>query len=86
MVGYCHSRPTYTPDSREVAEILEPPLTLLTDESIIRHEYRDFPQIGRAKIPYFDIFGHKVWGATAMMLAEFSTIMTPHLHLNGRSR
>jgi len=27
-------------------------------------------------VPYFDIKGHTVWGATAMILNEFSELMT----------
>ena len=27
-------------------------------------------------VPYFDIDGEKVWGATAMVLAEFCAILT----------
>jgi len=27
------------------------------------------------KVPYFDIYGHKVWGATAMMLSELKEIL-----------
>ena len=28
------------------------------------------------RVPYFDVFGHKVWGATAMVLAEFAAIVS----------
>ena len=91
FVGYCRCRPAYRPNQREVAEILEPPLAMLVDETIVCHEYRHLSQIGRAKIPYYDVFGHKVWGATAMMLAEFSalvenlTLIEPNGHLRNEN-
>ncbi len=28
------------------------------------------------EVPYFDIDGERVWGATAMVLAEFCAILT----------
>jgi hypothetical protein len=28
-------------------------------------------------VPYFDVGGHQVWGATAMMLGEFSALLDP---------
>lgn len=77
-VGYCAARPNYRPSPREVAEIIEPPLALLLDERLRRDEYRHFPQVGRARVPYYEIEGHKVWGATAMMLAEFAAIIRPY--------
>ncbi|MFT5878739.1 MAG: hypothetical protein ACI8SA_002610, partial [Dokdonia sp.] len=27
------------------------------------------------KAPYFNVFGHKVWGATAIILSEFKALM-----------
>jgi len=32
-------------------------------------------QSGDVDVPYFDIDGEKVWGATAMVLAEFCAIL-----------
>lgn len=74
-VGYHPTRPVYKPDIREVAEIIESPLHLLTEESIRQFEFREFPRTGPAKVPFYNIFGHKVWGATAMMLAEFIAVL-----------
>ena len=31
-------------------------------------------QKSKIKVPYFDIYGHKVWGATAMMLSELKEV------------
>ncbi|MEM7033675.1 MAG: CoA pyrophosphatase [Chloroflexota bacterium] len=76
-VGFCSSRPNCHPNEREVAEILEPPLSLLLDPSTRKWEEREFTALGPANVPYYDIYGHKVWGATAMMLAEFSSIIEP---------
>ncbi len=62
-----------TPDRREVAEIMTAPLPTLLDESICKREPWDLNG-ARVQVPYFDISGCKVWGATAMMLAELVEI------------
>lgn len=68
-VGACTARPTFRPDPSEVAEIIEAPLGVILDdsikgtESVTRYE-RPFT------IAYYHIGGHKVWGATAIMLSE----------------
>lgn len=74
-VGYTPARPTYRPDPREVAEILEPPLAVLLDETARRCEPWQLANLGWVAVPYFLVGRHKVWGATAMMLAEFAVIL-----------
>jgi 8-oxo-dGTP pyrophosphatase MutT (NUDIX family) len=64
------TQPRFVPDSREVAEIIEVPLSHLLDPSVrIEEEWelRGYP----VSVPFFQINQHKVWGATAMMLSEF---------------
>ncbi|MCP4428338.1 MAG: CoA pyrophosphatase [Chloroflexi bacterium] len=62
-------RPYFTPSDNEVAEILETPLSYLLDpasrgeEMWTIHDYN-------VRVPFFNVQGHKVWGATAMMLSE----------------
>ncbi len=62
-------RPSFTPNDNEVAKILEVPLSyLLTsdarDEEIWHLRGYD------VRVPFFTVGGHKVWGATAMILSE----------------
>lgn len=70
-VGIMDRKPTFRLDPREVEELIEVEIEHLFDE--------DRVQIGpvevnngamKIKAPYFDVFGHKVWGATAVMLFE----------------
>lgn len=70
VVGYTPSRPAFRPDPHEVAEILEVPLAKLLDPATVQEE--DWQLRGmRVRVPFFAVGGHKVWGATAMVLAEF---------------
>ncbi len=68
--------PVFHPHQDEVAEILEVPLAHLFEPERIRMETSC--QGGREiLIPYYAFSGQKVWGATAMILAEFSAILRP---------
>ncbi|MCA9997034.1 MAG: CoA pyrophosphatase [Anaerolineales bacterium] len=70
VAWYTNGRcPTFLPAPREVAEILEVPLTHLLDPAIRQHEAREI--MGhRLNVPFFAVAEHKVWGATAVMLSE----------------
>ena len=75
-VGFAERRPTYRRQPSEVARILEAPLAELLDEGGVRH--RDVALDGRMtlkRVPYFDLAGEVVWGATAMMLSELRTVL-----------
>lgn len=70
VVGYAPARPTFRPNPHEVAEVLEVPLAMLLDPGTAREE-EWFLRGTTVHVPFFEIGGHKVWGATAMVLAEF---------------
>ncbi len=59
------------PDPREVDVLIETPLAELLQEDILKKGDRYVQVMGRTmEVPYFDVQGHMVWGATAMMIAE----------------
>ena len=69
FVGLTYERPQFNPAPAEVAAVVEAPLDRLADPSIIRSELRELR--GRMlHIPYFALDEHKVWGATALILAQ----------------
>ncbi len=70
VVGYVAARPVWKPDTREVAEVLECPLDWLFDEAHKTVEEWDFGG-EKVTVPWYDVSGHKVWGATAIILSEF---------------
>ena len=70
VVGVTHERPAFVPAESEVAEILEVSLEDLRDASRIRRGTRIREGVA-VEYPYFDLLGHQVWGATAMILGEF---------------
>ncbi len=73
-VAIAARRPTFRPDPLEVVEIIEAPLSCLIDPALRQED--DWPVRGAiAHVPYFAIGPHKVWGATAMILAEFASLL-----------
>ncbi|MCU0496854.1 MAG: CoA pyrophosphatase [Anaerolineae bacterium] len=68
-VGYLPYAPRFIPNPIEVAEVFTVPLPDLLDDTMKREEERLFGQT-RVIIPYYELCGHKVWGATAIMLSE----------------
>ena len=78
VVGVTAHRPDFRPAEGEVARLLEVPLDRLEDPGIIRRETRERARAGHTvtiEVPYFDIEGEKVWGATAMVLSEFLDVL-----------
>ena len=78
IVGFAPMRPAFQRAEWEVARIIEAPVSLLADPSVVKREIRTRIVKGQSidvDVPYFDIDGEKVWGATAMVLAEFCAIL-----------
>jgi 8-oxo-dGTP pyrophosphatase MutT (NUDIX family) len=76
VVAHRPVAPTFYPDPAEVAEVLEVPLALLLAPSIRREEYWSDPRFESPRhVPFFDIHGQVVWGATAMILSELVTLL-----------
>jgi 8-oxo-dGTP pyrophosphatase MutT (NUDIX family) len=74
VVGITDRRPVFEPAPGEVDEILEVSLEDLRDASRIRKGTRIREGVA-VEYPYFDLLGHQVWGATAMVLGEFICLL-----------
>ena len=74
FVAYTAQRPVFDPDPTEVADLLKVPLHQLLDPTTRREE--DWGQ-GEATlhVPFYGVGEHKVWGATAIILAEFLALL-----------
>ena len=64
------ARPKFRPSAFEVAELLEIPLDELADPACRGRHRRETRGVAQS-VPHFEFGGHAIWGATAMMLAEF---------------
>jgi 8-oxo-dGTP pyrophosphatase MutT (NUDIX family) len=78
VVGLVESRPEFRREEWEVARIVEVPITVLRDPAVVKRHTRTREFGGQPvdiEIPYFDIDGEQVWGATAMVLSEFLALV-----------
>jgi 8-oxo-dGTP pyrophosphatase MutT (NUDIX family) len=75
FVGFSREKPAFKPDKREVAELIEAPLRLFLDPAARREEMWNLGKYGTRRVPFFYIFKHKIWGATAMILSEFLLLL-----------
>ncbi len=70
VVGLLTGPPTFVPDPREVARIIEAGVDEVRDPTRIKETER----FGFT-VPYFDIQNEVVWGATAMILSELTALL-----------
>jgi 8-oxo-dGTP pyrophosphatase MutT (NUDIX family) len=77
VVGITAARPDFRIAAAEVERVIEAPLVHLRTPETVRWEQRvrERPPSVLMDVPYFDVDGARVWGATAMVLAEFLAVL-----------
>jgi 8-oxo-dGTP pyrophosphatase MutT (NUDIX family) len=78
VVGVAGHRPEFALAAAEVDRLIEMPLTRLLHPDAVGSEQRvrSGPPHDVMTVPYFEIDGLQVWGATAMVLAEFIAVVS----------
>jgi 8-oxo-dGTP pyrophosphatase MutT (NUDIX family) len=73
-VAHLPGTPVFKPQADEVAETIEVPVAHLIEP---KNRGRTEWTIGARKVdvPFYEFLGHKIWGATAMVLAEFLAVL-----------
>lgn len=74
FVAVCDHVPAFVPDALEVAEVLCPRLDELCNVSALEERPIEVSAGLTHPMPCFEVDGHRVWGATALMLTEFGAI------------
>jgi 8-oxo-dGTP pyrophosphatase MutT (NUDIX family) len=75
VLGILERPPLLMPDKHEVQSIHLPELGYLLRDDIIEEKDIILSSGFKMRTPYFEVDGHTVWGATAMMIAELKEIM-----------
>jgi 8-oxo-dGTP pyrophosphatase MutT (NUDIX family) len=77
VVGASVTRPPFTLAAHEVERLIEVPITRLLQPDVVAWEKRVRSQSPTEiqRVPYFEIDGGRIWGATAMVLAEFMAVL-----------
>jgi 8-oxo-dGTP pyrophosphatase MutT (NUDIX family) len=77
FVAWISCRPNFTIDQQEVEKLLFlPVLSYLRNRKILQVEVET--QTGLLVVPAYELEGEIIWGATAMILAEFFDILEEH--------
>jgi 8-oxo-dGTP pyrophosphatase MutT (NUDIX family) len=72
-VAVARTAPRFIPSAAEVAELIELPLSTLLDQRSRGHD--TIPgRLLPLGAPYFEYEGHRIWGATAMILSELAEV------------
>jgi 8-oxo-dGTP pyrophosphatase MutT (NUDIX family) len=75
FVGYAPELGALRPDPHEVELLIETPVDELLRDDILKRRVQTMPTGQAVEIPYFDVQGHVVWGATALMIAELRELL-----------
>ena len=77
VVGVVEERPAFSIAASEVERLIEFPVARLIEPGAVRSEQRVRTSARRVvqTIPYFEADGARIWGATAMVLAEFAAVL-----------
>ena len=73
-VGFAGVRPAFSPSPEEVAEVIEIPLDHLRGSEHVRSERWTIRGV-ETRVVFYASQGHKIWGATAMVLAELMEVI-----------
>ena len=71
FVGYIKDLTSFVRQPSEVEEVLQIPMSYLTRHDIIKTKSMNLGKYHLRHVPYYDLYGEILWGATAMMVAEF---------------
>lgn len=75
FLGYCNQTPLFIADPREVASIVELPLSVLLDDRFTEIRTMATAYSQSIEVPVINVGRHAVWGATAMMLSELKEVL-----------
>ncbi len=70
FLGYYPEVPQFVKQPSEVAEIINVPLTHFDNPSVVSKKDLQVNDYKLTNVPFYDLEGHVLWGATAMITAE----------------
>ena len=79
FIGYCSSIPLFTADQNEVDEIIKIQLVELFKNDVVKSTHKSIIHNGQRfnmSVPFLDLNGRDVWGATGAILNELKVILS----------
>lgn len=74
VVGYLTYRPDFIAHPGEVAEIIETSVDEFTRSEVIQNKIEKI-LLKKVQVPFYNINGNHIWGATAMIISEFAELL-----------
>jgi 8-oxo-dGTP pyrophosphatase MutT (NUDIX family) len=74
VIGYISDKPVFRPQQGEVVELIETPVKEFLQPGVIQFKIKII-RFTRAIVPFYNIHGHQIWGATAMIISEFTELL-----------
>jgi len=74
VIAWVHDA-SWIANTHEVAQLLEVPIHQLFQTNAIKKKTMEFSPGIPVEVPYFDLQGHVVWGATAMIISELISVL-----------
>ena len=71
FIGIISKDPVFIPALAEVQSLIEVPIDHFYSNDIIKYKDLNIRHVTLKDVPYYDLYGEVLWGATAMMMAEF---------------
>lgn len=73
FVGYLPYPPNFLINEREVQKVIQ--MDILNTEKVVKSTKKIMYSNGLSlQTPFYDVAGHTIWGATAMMMSEFIVV------------
>lgn len=88
IVGVTNQQPSFIPEPLEVENVIEADLHKLIESKpsskviVVKRAGTAGTRSYNIDAPYFDVDGNTVWGATAMLLAEFIAVCNEYKNFN----
>lgn len=74
FIGYVEEKPIFVPEKAEVESLIYVPFTEFLSEEALITTTLSTSYASEITVPAFELQGHVVWGATAMMLSEVKSL------------
>jgi 8-oxo-dGTP pyrophosphatase MutT (NUDIX family) len=74
VIGHISEKPFFHPQSEEVEGLIETAIDEFLKPGVIQNKIKII-RLTRAIVPFYNINGHHIWGATAMIMSEFTELL-----------
>jgi len=74
VIGYAAEKPVFHTQPDEVAGLIETPVEEFLRPGNVQDKIKII-KLTRAIVPFYNINGHHIWGATAMIISEFTELL-----------